>query len=94
MSASKNYHVRHILVKHRYEVDDLIKKLQAGAEFTELARKFSTCPSAPMGGDLGTLRPGQADVDFEEASMALKENEITLKPIRTRFGYHLIQRIK
>lgn len=94
MSASKNYHVRHILVKHRYEMDDLVRKLQAGVEFTELAKKFSTCPSAPSGGDLGVLRLGQADIDFEEAALALKENEITAKPIRTRFGYHLIQRIK
>lgn len=94
MSASKNYHVRHILVKHRYEVDDLIKKLQSGVEFTELARKFSTCPSAPAGGDLGVLRLGQADIDFEEAALALNENEITTRPVRTRFGYHLIQRIK
>jgi len=94
VSASKNYHVRHILVKHRYEADDLIKKLQAGAEFADLARKFSTCPSAPTGGDLGVLRLGQADIDFEEAALGLKENEITTKPVRTRFGYHLIQRLK
>lgn len=94
MSASKNYHVRHILTKHRYEIDDLIKKIQAGADFGELARKFSTCPSAPSSGDLGVLKLGQADIDFEEAALALKENEITTKPIRTRFGYHLIQRLK
>lgn len=94
MSPSKNYRVRHILAKHRYEIDDLIRKLQAGAEFEELARKFSSCPSAPVGGDLGVLKLGQADIDFEEAALALKENEITTKPIRTRFGYHLIQRLK
>lgn len=94
MSASKNYHVRHILAKHRYEIDDLIKKIQAGADFVELARKFSTCPSSSTGGDLGPLRLGQADVDFEEAALALKENEITKQPVRTRFGYHLIQRLK
>ncbi len=94
MSASKNYHVRHILVKHRYEIEDLVKKLQTGADFAELARKFSTCPSASTGGDLGVLRKGQADIDFEEASLALKDNEITEQPVRTRFGYHLIQRVK
>lgn len=94
MTASKNYHVRHILMKHRYEIEDLIKKLQDGRDFVELARQFSTCPSAPVGGDLGVLRPGQADLDFEEAALALKENEITAKPVRTRFGYHLIQRLK
>lgn len=93
MNASKNYHVKHILVKHRYEVEDLIKKLQSGADFSELARKFSTCPSAPTGGDLGPLKLGQADMDFEEASLRLKANEITKDPVRTRFGYHLIQRL-
>lgn len=94
MTASKNYHVRHILAKHRYEIDDLIRKLQNGADFGELAKKFSQCPSAPTGGDLGVLKRGQADIDFEEAALALEENEITSKPIRTRFGYHLIQRLK
>ena len=89
----KTYHVRHILVKAQYEAEDLLKKINEGFDFAELAQKFSTCPSAKNGGDLGPIRPGQADEDFEEASVKLKVDEITQKPIRTKFGYHLIKRI-
>ncbi len=89
----KSYHVYHILVKAQYEAEDLLKKLKEGADFSELAKKFSTCTSAARGGDLGTLRGGQADEDFEEAALKLKFNEISSKPVRTKFGYHLLKRI-
>ncbi len=94
MSALKTYHVKHILLKHLYEADDVLRKLAAGASFTEMAQKFSQCPSAPKGGDLGTLRQGQADEAFEEAALALQVDQQTAKPVRSRFGYHLILRIK
>lgn len=87
------YQVRHILVQHQYEALDLLRKLNDDAKFQDLAKKYSICPSSENGGDLGPLKIGQADSDFEEASLHLKTNEITKKPIRTRFGYHLIQRI-
>lgn len=90
---STRYQVRHILVQHQYEALDLLKKIKNDASFTELAKKYSTCPSSKNGGDLGPLKINQADPDFEEACLNLKINEITEKPIRTRFGYHLIQRI-
>ena len=91
----KSYHVRHILVKHLYEAEDILRLLQktSGKTFTELARQFSTCASATNGGDLGPIGYGKADPDFEEAALVLKPGEITKKPIRSRFGFHLIQRI-
>ncbi|MBC7421140.1 MAG: peptidyl-prolyl cis-trans isomerase [Bdellovibrio sp.] len=89
----KTYHVHHILVKAQYEAEDLLKKLATGANFEELAKKFSTCSSAPCGGDLGILKSGKADEDFEEAALKLKVNEISTKPVRTKFGYHLMKRI-
>lgn len=93
MTQSKNnYHVHHILVKHQYEAEDLLKKLGQGAEFSELAKKFSICPSSSVGGDLGPQKFGRADSDFEEAVSILKIGSYTEKPIRTRFGYHLIFR--
>jgi len=92
MKKSK-YQVRHILVQHQYEALDLLKKINEGISFQELAKKYSICSSSKNGGDLGPLNMNQADSDFEEACLNLKTNEITKKPIRTRFGYHLIQRI-
>ena len=90
----KTYHVRHILVKERYLADDLIRKLKEGSVFADLARKFSTCSSAENGGDLGPIPLGKADQDFEEAAISLKPDEMTTSPVRTRFGYHIIQKIK
>lgn len=89
----KNYHVHHILVKHLYEAEDIFRLLQSGKSFSQLAMQFSTCASAGRGGDLGPIAYGKADADFEEASLALISGEITKKPIRSRFGFHIIQRI-
>ena len=93
MKTLKTYHVHHILVKHQFEAEDVLKKLGSGKTFAELAQKFSICSSSPLGGDLGIIQVGKADVDFEEAALVLKPGEITKKPIRSRFGFHLIQRI-
>lgn len=84
--------VRHILVDHQYQLDDVKRKLDQGEAFEELAMKFSTCPSKRAGGDLGTFGRGRMVEDFEEAAFALKVGEVS-GPVRTRFGYHLIQRL-
>lgn len=91
--AAKTYHVAHILVKHSYEAEDLLKKLEQGSAFEDLATKFSTCSSAKNKGDLGPIPFGKADPDFEEAVEQLKPGQITKKPIRSRFGFHIIKRI-
>lgn len=90
--SAKTYHVHHILVRHQYEAEDVLRKLTAGESFEALSRKFSTCPSAAEGGDLGVLAFGRADPDFEEEVARLKIGETSARPVRTRFGYHLIWR--
>ncbi len=82
---------RHILVEQEFEASDLIKKLDEGAKFEDLAQKFSKCPSRARGGDLGEFGKGRMVPTFEEAAFALQVNEVS-KPVRTQFGYHLIQR--
>ncbi|WP_347358674.1 peptidylprolyl isomerase [Bdellovibrio sp.] len=82
----------HILVKNQYEAEDLIKNLKDGKSFEDLAQRYSQCSSAKAGGDLGVFGEGRMDADFEEAAFALKVNEVTAKPVRTRFGYHIIKR--
>jgi len=81
----------HILVEHEHEIQDLQKKLAEGEPFDDLARIFSKCPSSRQGGDLGQFKKGQMVDTFEEAAFALQVGE-TSKPVRTRFGYHLIRR--
>lgn len=83
---------RHILVKHEYEAKDVLRKLQEGKSFAELARDFSLCPSAARGGELGEFPHGKMVPTFEKALLGLKENEVS-GIVRTQFGYHIIQRL-
>lgn len=92
MSESKQIRVRHILVEHEYEALDLRRKLTEGKSFEELAQRFSKCPSAAQGGDLGLFGRGRMVEAFEDAAFTLKVDEIS-SPVRTRFGYHLIKRL-
>lgn len=83
--------LKHILVKNRYEAEDIQRLLKEGKAFDSLARLYSTCASAPQGGDLGEIDLRRLDPDFAEAAEVLSPG--ALSPIvKTRFGYHLIQR--
>jgi len=81
----------HILVEHKHEAEDLMKKLSEGESFGDLAQKFSKCPSGRSGGDLGEFGRGQMVKPFEEAAYALGVDEVS-QPVQTQFGYHLIKR--
>lgn len=83
--------VSHLLVEHRHEAEDLERKLQEGAHFEDLARRYSRCASASAGGLLGLVDESRLDPDFREALDLLRPGQIS-KPVRTRFGYHLIRR--
>ena len=82
----------HIFVDQEFEANDLIKKLDQGVSFEELAKDFSKCPSGQSGGDLGEFGKGQMVAAFEEACFSLEVNDIS-KPVKTQFGYHLIKRL-
>jgi peptidyl-prolyl cis-trans isomerase C len=82
--------VRHILVQHKYEAEDILRLLKEGKDFVSLAKKFSVCPSAEDGGNLGNLKGKKLDSDFEEALSILKPGQ-TSGIIRSKFGYHIIQ---
>jgi len=89
-------HARHILVKTEKEAEEIINELKAlkgdalKAKFIELAKAKSTGPTGPKGGDLGTFTQGQMVPEFSKAAWALKDGEVTLKPVKTQFGYHVI----
>jgi peptidyl-prolyl cis-trans isomerase C len=86
------YNADHILVKYKYEADDILRLLQNGEAFEGLAQKYSQCSSAKSGGSLGTIDGSRLDADFVEALDLLKIDEISKMPVRTRFGYHIIRR--
>lgn len=81
----------HILCEHKYQVEDVLRKLQAGETFSQLAKKFSKCPSAEQGGELGLIDIRRLDEDFSEAAQLLRVGQVS-PVVRTRFGYHLILR--
>lgn len=81
--------VFHILVKHEYEAQDILKKLKAGMTFEQAAQKFSSCPSAKSGGLLGEYKAGRYVEAFEQAVLQLPSDTVS-SPVRTQFGYHLI----
>ncbi|NWF95078.1 MAG: peptidyl-prolyl cis-trans isomerase [Candidatus Thorarchaeota archaeon] len=82
----------HILVEKHSQALDIIRKLQAGDDFAELARQFSSCPSKKKGGDLGWFGKGRMVPEFEKATFALSVGQITTEPVKTKFGYHVIKR--
>lgn len=93
---------RHILVKTSELVSEteakrrlvvLKERLDHGADFAELARLHSNDLSATKGGDLGWLSPGDTVPEFERAMDALKPGQVS-EPVRSPFGWHLIQALE
>ena len=92
-------HARHILVRvneltseaeAKAKIERLKDRIEGGADFAELAKLNSEDASAPKGGDLGWLGPGDTVPEFEEAMSKLAVNQVSA-PVRTPFGWHLIE---
>jgi len=84
---------KHILVEKKFEIEDLLKKLDQGESFEKLARDFSTCGSSSDGGDLGEFSKGMMVKPFEKALLDLSVGELS-GAVQTQFGYHIILRTK
>lgn len=82
---------RHILVETKDEAEEILDELLKGVDFATLAKSRSIGPSAAAGGELGFFSRGQMVPEFEEAAFALRINEIS-KPVKTEFGWHIIER--
>jgi parvulin-like peptidyl-prolyl isomerase len=83
--------VSHILVDKRSQARRILEEIKKGGNFSNLARKHSSCPSGKRGGDLGFFGRGQMVKEFERAAFALEKGEIS-GPVRTQFGYHIIKK--
>jgi peptidyl-prolyl cis-trans isomerase C len=85
-------HARHILVKTKEEAEAIIKQLDDGAKFEDIAKeKSSDAGSGANGGDLGYFGPGQMVPEFEKAAFALEPGTYTKEPVQTQFGWHVIK---
>ncbi len=81
---------RHILVSNQEECDKLKDQIEGGAEFEEVAKEHSTCPSGKSGGDLGEFSPGQMVPEFDKVVFSEEVGKVH-GPVKTDFGYHLIE---
>jgi len=81
---------RHILVQTEEQCENLKKEIEAGADFADIAKAHSDCPSGASGGELGEFGPGQMVKEFDEVVFSGEIKKV-LGPVKTQFGYHLLE---
>jgi peptidyl-prolyl cis-trans isomerase C len=81
---------RHILVPTEEACEKLKKEIEAGADFAACAKEHSKCPSGRQGGELGEFGPGQMVKEFDEVVFTAEVGKVH-GPIKTQFGYHLVE---
>jgi peptidyl-prolyl cis-trans isomerase C len=89
-SMPKEYKARHILVDKQETAESIIRELQAGGDFSKLAKAESKDSSAQAGGDLGWFSPQTMVKPFADAVAALEKGKYTTTPVQSEFGYHVI----
>ena len=81
---------RHILVDTEEQCLDLKKQIEDGADFAEMAKQHSRCPSGGQGGDLGEFGQGMMVPEFDKVVFNEALNTVH-GPVQTQFGYHLLE---
>lgn len=81
---------RHILVASEDQCNELKAAIEGGADFAQLAKDNSTCPSGRNGGDLGSFGPGQMVREFDTVVFSAPVG-VVQGPVKTQFGYHLLE---
>lgn len=91
LPSEKRVRASHILVKTRDEAVQIIRDIDRGQKFEDLAAKKSLDPSGRQGGDLGFFSKEQMVASFADASFKMKKGEVTKAPVQTEFGWHIIR---
>lgn len=81
---------RHLLVSTQVQCEELKELIANGADFAEVAKAHSSCPSGAQGGDLGSFGPGMMVREFDEVVFSAPLN-VVQGPVKTQFGYHLLE---
>lgn len=81
---------RHLLVSSEEQCQTLKQQIVGGADFAEIARAHSSCPSGAQGGELGSFGPGMMVKEFDEVVFSAPLNEVQ-GPVKTQFGFHLLE---
>lgn len=81
---------RHLLVSTEEQCIELKKQIDNGADFAEVAKSYSSCPSGAQGGELGSFGPGMMVKEFDQVVFSGPINQV-LGPVKTQFGYHLLE---
>jgi peptidyl-prolyl cis-trans isomerase C len=83
---------RHVLVDNEDQAKAIIAELNKGAKFEDVAKAKSKDPSAKQnGGDLGYFSKEEMVPEFSEAAFAMKPGQLSAKPVKTQFGWHVIK---
>ncbi|NKB65670.1 MAG: peptidylprolyl isomerase [Candidatus Latescibacteria bacterium] len=81
---------RHILVDSEEKCLELKEQIEGGADFADVAKEHSSCPSSRNGGALGQFGPGQMVPEFDKVVFSGALNTVH-GPVQTQFGYHLLE---
>ena len=81
---------RHILVETEGKCEEIKKEIEGGADFAEMAKEHSKCPSGANGGELGAFSPGQMVEAFDKVVFGEEVGKVH-GPIQTEFGFHLVE---
>jgi peptidyl-prolyl cis-trans isomerase C len=90
-SDTKEIRARHILLETRKQAIEVIRQLNEGADFSNLAKKLSTGPSGKQGGDLGYFSRERMVPPFSKGAFATSVGQFTAQPVKTQFGWHIIK---
>ena len=75
----------------REQANEVVRQLNDGADFSDLAKKISTGPSGKQGGDLGYFTHKRMVPAFSEGAFAISVGKFTQEPVKTQFGWHVIK---
>ncbi|MCT8985985.1 peptidyl-prolyl cis-trans isomerase [Shewanella sp. KJ10-1] len=81
---------RHLLVSTQEQCETLKQQIEAGADFADVAKANSSCPSGAQGGELGSFGSGMMVKEFDEVVFSAPLN-VVQGSVKTQFGYHLLE---